>query len=188
MKFWSLTTFPYTLTLCRFRVQLGQLRHVYFRPCDDHSLMLACLKFILLFISLFPQISTGSSSCRLPVMWCGLSITSLLRAVHFPVNWSRNASVSITYHCTKRVNWTTQPRNTFLVTWWNRREHFTWVWWLAVITLVRACTVKTEELVLAVPLESASVWKVIADFTAKITILVWICAVKTEEHVLASLL
>ena len=88
--------------------------------------MLACLKFILLFISLFPKISAGSSSCRLPITWCGLSITSRLRAVHFPVNWSRNASVSITYHCTKRVNWTTQPRNTFLVTRWNRREHFTW--------------------------------------------------------------
>jgi len=102
------------------------------------------------------------------VTWCRLSITSLLRAAHFPVNWSRNASVSTTFHCTKRANWTTQPRNTFLVTWWNRRDHFTWVWWFAVITLVRACAVRTEELVLADLLWSASVWKDSVDLVAKV--------------------
>ena len=105
-----------------------------------------------------------------PVTWCGLSITSLSRAAYFPVNWSCSASVWTTFHCTKRVNWTTQPRNTFLVTWWNRTEHFTWVWWFAVITLVRACAVRTVELVFSVLASSASVWKDSVDFIAKVWI------------------
>ena len=102
------------------------------------------------------------------VTWYRPLITRRLRAVHFPASWSHNASVSTSFHCTKRVNWTTQLKTTFLVTWWNRKEQFTWTWWCAVIIPVRACAVKTEARVWAVPAWSVNVLMDTVDFIVKV--------------------